>query len=107
MAVVLLAGAIAAEVIGTLFLRASEGFSRLWPSLGTAAGYAIAFLLLAQALKSIDVGVAYAVWAGLGTALITVIGILALGEPATALKLAGTALIVAGVVALNLGGAHS
>ena len=67
----------------------------------------MAVVLLAGALKSIDVGVAYAVWAGLGTALITVIGILALGEPATALKLAGTALIVAGVVALNLGGAHS
>jgi small multidrug resistance pump len=107
MAVVLLAGAIAAEVVGTLFLRASEGFGRLWPSVGTVVGYAFAFVLLAQALKSIDVGVAYAVWAGLGTALITLIGIVALGEPATALKVAGTALIVAGVVALNLsGGAH-
>ena len=88
-------------------MRASDGFSRLWPSLGTVAGYAVAFVLLAQALKSIDVGVAYAIWAGLGTALITLIGIVALGEPATALKLAGTALIVVGVVALNLsGGAH-
>jgi small multidrug resistance pump len=107
MAALLLAGAIAAEVVGTLFLRASDGFSRLWPSLGTVAGYAVAFVLLAQALRSIDVGVAYAIWAGLGTALITLIGIVALGEPATALKLAGTALIVVGVVALNLsGGAH-
>jgi small multidrug resistance pump len=107
MAALLLAGAIAAEVVGTLFLRASDGFSRLWPSLGTVAGYAVAFMLLAQALRSIDVGVAYAIWAGLGTALITLIGIVALGEPATALKLAGTALIVVGVVALNLsGGAH-
>jgi small multidrug resistance pump len=94
-------------LIGTLFVRASDGFSRLWPSLGTVAGYAVAFVLLAQALKSIDVGVAYAIWAGLGTTLITLIGIVALGEPATALKLAGTALIVVGVVALNLsGGAH-
>ena len=107
MAAVLLAGAIAAEVVGTLLLRASDGFSRLWPSLGTMAGYAVAFVLLAQALKGIDVGVAYAIWAGLGTAVITVIGIVALGEPATALKLVGTALIVVGVVALNLsGGAH-
>jgi small multidrug resistance pump len=106
MAAIFLAGAIAFEVVGTLFLRASDGFSRLWPSVGTAAGYVLA-LLLAQALKAVDVGVAYAVWAGLGTALITVIGILALGEPATALKLAGTTLIVVGVVALNLsGGAH-
>jgi small multidrug resistance pump len=101
-----LVGAIAFEVAGTLFLRASDGFSRLGPSLGTIAGYALAFVLLAQALKAIDVGVAYAVWAGLGTAAVTVVGILALGEPATALKLAGTALIVVGVVALNLGGAH-
>jgi small multidrug resistance pump len=107
MAVIFLAGAIAFEVVGTLFLRASDGFSRLWPSVGTAAGYLLAFVLLAQALRTIDVGVAYAVWAGVGTALITVIGILALGEPATALKLGGTALIVVGVVALNLsGGAH-
>jgi small multidrug resistance pump len=107
MAVVVLAGAIASEVVGTLFLRASEGFSRLWPSVGTAVGYALAFGLLAQALESIDVGVADAVWAGVGTALITIIGIVALGEPATALKFAGTALIVVGVVALNLsGGAH-
>ena len=106
MAPLFLAGAIASEVVATLFLRASDGFSRLGPSLGTAAGYAVAFVLLSQALKSIDVGVAYAVWAGLGTAAVTVIGILVLGEPATALKLAGTALIVVGVVALNLGGAH-
>jgi small multidrug resistance pump len=107
MAAVFLAGAIAAEVVGTLFLRASDGFTRLWPSLGTALGYALAFVLLAQALRSIDVGVAYAIWAGVGTALITVIGVVALGEPATALKFAGTALIVVGVVALNLsGGAH-
>ena len=106
MAAIFLAGAIAFEVVGTLFLRASDGFTRLWPSVGTAAGYVLAFVLLAQALKAIDVGVAYAVWAGLGTALITVIGILALGAPATALKLAGTALIVVGVVALNLSSAH-
>jgi small multidrug resistance pump len=106
MGVVFLAGAIAAEVVGTLFLRSSDGFTKLWPSVGTVVGYGLAFVLLAQALRSIDVGVAYAVWAGVGTALITIIGIVALGEPATALKLAGTALIVVGVVALNLGGAH-
>jgi small multidrug resistance pump len=106
-AVLFLAGAIASEVVGTLFLRASEGFSRLWPSLGTVAGYALSFALLAQALRSIDVGIAYAVWAGVGTALVTIIGMIALGEPATALKFAGAALVVVGVVILNLsGGAH-
>jgi small multidrug resistance pump len=70
-------------------------------------GYALAFVLRAQAPRSIDVGAAFAVWAGVGIALLTLIGIVALGEPATALKIAGTALIVAGVVALDLsGGAH-
>jgi small multidrug resistance pump len=94
-------------VAGTLFLRASEGFGRLWPSVGTVVGYALAFILRAQAPRSIDVGAAFAVWAGVGIALLTLIGIVALGEPATALKIAGTALIVAGVVALDLsGGAH-
>jgi small multidrug resistance pump len=61
-----LAGAIAAEVVGTLFLGASEGFSRLWPSVGTALGYGLAFALLAQALKTIDVGVACARVGGSG-----------------------------------------
>lgn len=107
MPVVFLAGAIVCEVVATLCLRFSDGFTRLWPSVGTIAGYGIAFVLLAQALKTIEVGVAYAVWAGLGTALITVVGIVALGEPATAWKFAGTALIICGVIALNLsGGTH-
>jgi small multidrug resistance pump len=71
-------------------------------TLVAVAGYVLAFALLAQALKTIEVGVAYAVWSGVGTAAITVIGILALGESAAALKLVGTAMIVVGVVVLNL-----
>jgi small multidrug resistance pump len=106
MAPLFLAGAIASEVVATLLLRASDGFTRLWPTIGLIAGYLLAFALLAQCLKDMDVGFAYAVWAGVGTAAITLIGILALGEPATALKGLGTVLIVCGVVALNLGGAH-
>lgn len=99
----LLVGAIVAEVIATTFLKQSDGFSRLWPSVATVVGYAVAFALLAQALKRIEVGVAYAIWSGLGTALITLVGIVLLGESATAVKLGGIALIVAGVVLLNLG----
>ncbi|WP_169790892.1 DMT family transporter, partial [Streptomyces pathocidini] len=66
---VMLAGAIAAEVVGTTAMKYSDGFSRLWPSLITVAGYLLAFGLLAQTLKTMSVGTAYAVWAGAGTAV--------------------------------------
>lgn len=102
---VLLAAAIAAEVAGTTAMKYSEGFTRLWPSLGTLLGYVVAFTLLAQTLKSMSVGTAYAIWAGVGTAAIAAIGMVFMGEAATAAKLAGIALIIAGVVLLNLGGA--
>ncbi|MGW1022650.1 DMT family transporter [Streptomyces sp. NPDC002577] len=102
----LLAGAILAEVAGTTAMKYSEGFSRLWPSLGTAAGYLVAFALLAQTLKTVEVGTAYAIWAGIGTAVIAAIGMVFLGETMTAVKVAGIALVIAGVVLLNLGGAH-
>ncbi|MZG04518.1 multidrug efflux SMR transporter [Streptomyces sp. SID5614] len=102
----LLAGAIAAEVAGTTAMKYSEGFTRLWPSIGTVVGYLIAFTLLAQTLKTLSVGTAYAIWAGVGTAAVALIGILFLGESSSLVKIAGIALIVAGVVVLNLGGAH-
>ncbi|OEU96961.1 DMT family transporter [Streptomyces oceani] len=101
-----LAGAILAEIIGTTSMKYSEGFSKLWPSLGAAAGYVVAFALLAQTLKSMSVGTAYAIWSGAGTAAIAAIGMVFLGEAATAAKIAGLLLVVAGVVLLNLGGAH-
>ncbi|MEV6794763.1 multidrug efflux SMR transporter [Streptomyces sp. NPDC051320] len=103
---VLLAAAIAAEVGGTTALKYSAGFSRLWPSLATVIGYVLAFVLLAQVLKSLSVGTAYAIWAGVGTAAIAIIGIVFLGEAANAARLAGIALVIAGVVLLNLGGSH-
>lgn len=99
--------AITAEVIGTTLLKYTEGFTRLWPSVGSLAGYAIAFVLLAQTLKTLEVGVTYAVWSGIGTAAIAVIGALAFKEPMTAAKIGGMTLIIAGVVLLNLGGTHS
>ncbi|MFJ8226998.1 DMT family transporter [Streptomyces griseus] len=102
----LLAAAIAAEVAGTTAMKYSEGFTRLWPSLGTVVGYLIAFTLLAQTLKTLSVGTAYAIWAGVGTAAVALIGILFLGESSGLGKITGIALIVAGVVVLNLGGAH-
>ncbi|WP_269785765.1 DMT family transporter [Streptomyces alfalfae] len=102
----LLAAAIAAEVAGTTAMKYSEGFSRLWPSLITVVAYVLAFTLLAQTLKTLSVGTAYAIWAGIGTAAVAAIGMLFLGESAGALKLVGIALVIVGVVVLNLGGPH-
>ncbi|SFS70885.1 small multidrug resistance pump [Streptomyces harbinensis] len=106
MAYLMLAGAILFEIAGTTLMKFSDGFTKLWPTLGTLAGYAVAFTLLAQVLKSMDVGVAYAVWAGAGTALIAAVGMVFLGESITAAKVAGVLLVIGGVVLLNLGGAH-
>ncbi|MET8856538.1 MULTISPECIES: multidrug efflux SMR transporter [unclassified Streptomyces] len=106
MGYVLLAGAIAAEVGATTAMKYTEGFSRPWPSLVTVLGYVVAFALLAQTLKTVSVGTAYAIWAGVGTAAIAVIGTLFLGEGLTAAKAGGIVLIIGGVVLLNLGGAH-
>lgn len=102
----LLAGAIASEVAATTAMKYSEGFSRLWPSLVTVLGYGIAFVLLAQCLKTVQVGTAYAIWAGAGTAVIAAIGMVFLGEALSFTKVAGILLIIGGVVVLNLGGAH-
>jgi small multidrug resistance pump len=106
MGYVLLAGAIAAEVGATTAMKYTEGFSRLWPSLLTVLGYVVAFALLAQTLKTVSVGTAYAIWAGVGTAAIAAIGMLFLGEGLTVAKAAGLVLIIGGVVLLNVGGAH-
>ncbi|HCE60707.1 MAG TPA: ligand-binding protein SH3 [Janibacter terrae] len=100
----MLSAAILAEVLGTTAMKYSDGFSKLWPSLGTVAGYAVAFVLLAQTLKTMSVGTAYAVWSGAGTAAIAAIGMIFLGETASAARLVGIALVVAGVIVLNLGG---
>ena len=105
MAALMLGLAILVEIGATRSLRASDGFSRPGPTVAAILGYILAFALLAQTLKSIEVGIAYAVWSGLGTAAITAIGILALGESGAPLKLFGIALIVVGVVMLNVSSA--
>ncbi|MEU6258154.1 multidrug efflux SMR transporter [Streptomyces sp. NPDC047043] len=106
MGFLMLLGAIAAEVGGTTAMKLSHGFSRLWPSVLTVVGYGVSFALLAQTLKTMSVGTAYAIWSGLGTAAIVVIGMVYLGEGMTVPKAIGIALIIVGVVVLNLGGAH-
>lgn len=103
---VMLALAIAAEVTGTSLIKSTEGFSRLWPSIFCLAAYAVSFVFLAQAVKDVPVGVAYALWSGLGTVAIVAIGAVFLGEPIGPAKAIGVGLVVSGVVVLNLGGTH-
>jgi small multidrug resistance pump len=105
-AYVFLLAAIAAEVVGTSLLKATDGFTRLWPTVACLAGYVISFLALSQAVKGMSVGVVYALWSALGTAAIVAIGAVFLGEPITLVKVLGIGLIIAGVVTLNLGGVH-
>ncbi|RLV09017.1 ligand-binding protein SH3 [Streptomyces griseocarneus] len=100
-----LALAITAEILATTALKFSDGFTRLWPTVGTVAGYVVAFVLLSQTLKSMNVGTAYAIWSGAGTAVVAAIGMVFLGEAVTLARIAGVVLVIAGVVVLNLGGA--
>lgn len=96
-----LAIAIVAEAIGTSALKAAEGFTRLVPSLVVIVGYGAAFYFLSLALKVIPVGIAYAIWSGVGVALITLIGWVLFKQRLDAPALAGLALIVAGVVVIQ------
>ena len=103
---VLLALAILSEVVATVFLRFTDGFTKLAPSAVVVVGYLLSFWLLALILKDLDIGFVYAVWSAVGTALIAVVGVFAFGEPATALKVASLGLIILGVVGLDLAGSH-
>lgn len=99
--------AIFAEVGATSLLKSTEGFSRLWPTVACLAGYAVAFASLALSIsRGMRTDVAYALWSAIGTAAIVLIAVLFLGSPMSVAKVAGVALIIAGVVTLNLAGAH-
>ncbi|GIF42978.1 DMT family transporter [Actinoplanes xinjiangensis] len=102
MAWILLLGAIAAEVTGTTALKLSNGLSRWGPTVVMGAGYLVSFALLAIAVKQIPISVAYAIWSGVGTAVIAVIGLFAFDEQFSVGKVAGILLVIAGVVVLNL-----
>ena len=98
---------ILSEVAGTISLKLSLGFTKVVPSLLVVVFYGLSFYLLSLTLKKIEVGVAYAIWSGLGTALVATIGILWFKEPANAIKLISLGLIIIGVIGLNLsGGLH-
>ncbi|MEQ4723719.1 multidrug efflux SMR transporter [Nonomuraea sp. B19D2] len=103
----LLALAIASEVLATTALKLSNGFTHTGWTILVAAGYITSFALLSQALKlHLDMGTAYAVWSGAGTAAIALIGAAFMGETLTPLKIGGILLIIGGVVVLNLAGGH-
>lgn len=105
-AILLLLAAIGIEVVSTVLLPRTNGFTDpLW-SVVVVAGYAISIWLLALVVRTLPVSTAYAVWSGLGTALVAVVGYLWLDEQMTLLKAASLALIVVGVVGLNLTTSH-
>jgi small multidrug resistance pump len=102
-----LAGAILSEVVATTFLKLSEGFTKLVPSIVVVVGYVAAFGMLSQALtRGMTIGVAYGVWAAVGIALVAIVGATFLGESMTWVQVGGIALVIAGVLALELGAAH-
>jgi quaternary ammonium compound-resistance protein SugE len=90
------------EVGWAIGLKYTEGFTRLWPTLGTVLAMIVSLWLLGIAMKSLPVGTAYSVWVGVGAVGTVVLGIVLLDEPANALRLASVALIVAGIVGLKL-----
>lgn len=94
--------AIALEVCGTTCMKLSQGFSKLIPSILIFVFYAASFSVFTIALKRIDVSIAYAIWAGLGVAFITVIGIFWFKEPVNALKLISLLVVIAGIIGLHL-----
>jgi small multidrug resistance pump len=102
----MLAVAITFEVAGTVALKFTAGFTRWVPSTIVVIGYAVSFTLLAQVVKTLPISLVYAVWSGVGTATVAAIGFTLLGEPVSVLKVIGVGLVIAGVVALNLGGSH-
>lgn len=98
--ILLLAGL--AEVGWAIGLKYTDGFTKLWPTLGTVASILVSLWLLGLALKSLPLGTAYAIWTGIGTIGTAILGIILFGESAAALRLACIALIVAGIVGLKL-----
>ena len=101
---VYLSAAILLEVCGTTCMKLSLGFTRFWPSVLLFAFYSLSFAAVTLAIKQIEVSVAYAIWSGVGTALIAMIGILWFKEAVSTLKLVSLALIVIGIIGLRLSG---
>ncbi len=96
--------AIIFEIISTTLLKTSNGFTKILPTIGTFLGYILCFTFLSIALKKIDISVAYAIWSAAGIVILTIIGVFIFNENINTLKVVSIALIVIGVVGLNLSG---
>ena len=94
--------AIVSEVFGTTFLKASQGFTVLLPTLAVVCGYGLAFYFLSLSLSSIPVGIAYAIWSGVGIILIALIGFFVFKQHLDLAAIIGLVLIIAGVVVINV-----
>lgn len=105
-AYILLFFAIVSEVFGSSMLKATNGFKKLLPSIGVVIGYGVAFYALSLSLKTIQLGTAYAIWSGLGTALTAIVGILIYKENVNIKKFLGFILIIGGVILLNISTGH-
>ncbi|MEY2114969.1 quaternary ammonium compound efflux SMR transporter SugE [Rhodanobacter sp. FW106-PBR-R2A-1-13] len=90
------------EVVWAIGLKYTEGFTRLWPTVGTLAAMAVSIVLLAMAVKTLPIGTAYAIWTGIGAVGAVVLGIMLFGDPTTLSRLLCVALIVVGIVGLKL-----
>lgn len=94
--------AIVSEVVATSALKSSESFSRLWPSVLTVVGYGVAFYLLSLTLRELPVGIAYAIWSGVGIVLVSLAAVALFGQKLDLPALIGMGLIVAGVIVINV-----
>ena len=100
----LLAGVL--EVVWAFLMKASDGFTKPWPTIGTIAFMIVSFGLLSMAMKTLPLGTAYAIWTGIGAVGAFVVGALFLGEPVTPLRIAGVTLVASGLVVLKLASSH-
>jgi small multidrug resistance pump len=104
---ILLIAAICMEVCGTTCMKLSDGFTKLLPSVLIFVFYALSFTLMTFAVKKLDLSITYAIWSGVGTFLIALIGLFWFKEPLTILKVVSMVLVIAGIVGLNLNSAGS
>ncbi|WP_285592844.1 multidrug efflux SMR transporter [Kineosporia sp. NBRC 101731] len=107
MAWLALAGAIVLEIMATISLKTADGFTRFWPSVIVVVGYIGCFSLLGFALKTLDVGLVYALWSAVGTAAITLLAVVMFGETITLPRIGGLLLIILGVIVVNLSGGEA
>lgn len=94
------------EIVWAFLMKASDGFTKLWPSIGTIGFMVVSFGLLALAMKSLPLGTTYAIWTGIGAVGAFAVGVMVLGEPLTVMRVAGAGLIVSGLVVLKLSSGH-